>query len=241
MSEVLLYQYSGPSRGTTVSAPCAKVHMALQFKGIDFGVFNCRSQGEVKKFNPRGRVPALKVDDELFVDSGDILTEIDRRWPDPPLLPQSAYDRARCRMIEDWASDVLYFQGAYIRWTTPEGFAGMYELFFSKLPFPLSKIVSVVAARKYRARLEGQGTGLKPLQVVMRDFASGMVMLNDLLEHSDFFCGDQITRADISVASMLDQFRSSVTPEKYVLDFTELPRLDAWLERLHKVTPSVAG
>ena len=215
--------------------------MALKFKGIDFGVFNCKSPGEVKKFNKRGRVPALKIDDEFFVDSGDILTEIDRRWPDPPLLPQAAHDRARCRLLEDWASDVLYFQGAYIRWTTPECFAAMQELFFSKLPFPMSKIASVVAARKFRARLEGQGTGLKPLEVVMRDLASGMVMLNDLLEHSDFFCGDEITRADISVASMLDQFRSSMTPEKYRLDFTELPKLDAWLERLHKVVPNVAG
>jgi glutathione S-transferase len=157
------------------------------------------------------------------------------------MLPKAAYDRARCRMIEDWAGEVFYFQGVYIRWTTAECFAMMREAFFSKLPFPMSKIAPILASRQFRARLKGQGIGLKPQEIVLRDLAAGMVMLNDLLEHSDFFCGDHITRADISVAAMLDQFRTAMTPEKYLLDFTELPRLDAWLERLHRVIPSVAG
>ena len=240
MVTLLLAQYGGLAKGTTLSPPCAKVQMALRFKGLDFDVFNCKTPGDVKKFNSRGRVPALKIDDEVFVDSGDILSEIDRRWPEPPLLPESAYDQARCRMIDDWAGEVLYFQCAYMRWMMPGSFAKLKEVYFSKLPFPLSKIAPILALRELKVRLKGQGTGLKPPETIRRDLGAGLEMLENLLEHSDFFCGDHITRADISVAALLDQFGSLVLPESLRFDFGKLPRLGAWLKRFHEVIPSAA-
>ncbi len=41
-------------------------------------------------------MPALVIDEETFVHSSDILTEIDRRWPTPSLTPQSPRAQAQC-------------------------------------------------------------------------------------------------------------------------------------------------
>ena len=54
-----LVQYPGMNRATTLSAPCAKVRMALSFKGVDYELVNVSSPMEAKRYNPRGRVPTL--------------------------------------------------------------------------------------------------------------------------------------------------------------------------------------
>ncbi len=82
-----------------------KVKIALGEKGIEFesrlpnllaGV-----DDDFKAASPRGEVPCL-VDEELSVfDSTIILEYIEDRWPTPPLLPPTAAERARVRMIEE--------------------------------------------------------------------------------------------------------------------------------------------
>ena len=56
---------------------------------------------EFLKASPRMEVPALVDGDLRIFDSTVILEYVEDRWPDPPLLPASAADRARVRMIED--------------------------------------------------------------------------------------------------------------------------------------------
>ena len=55
---ITLVQYAGLSDDTTISPPCGKVHMALRFKGLEYGIKNVQSPAEAKRYNPRGRVPA---------------------------------------------------------------------------------------------------------------------------------------------------------------------------------------
>ena len=81
MPQITLVQYPGAERESTLSAPCGKVHMALAFKGLEYETKTVLNPLQVKKVNPRGRVPALRIGDEVFVDSTDILTELDRRFP----------------------------------------------------------------------------------------------------------------------------------------------------------------
>lgn len=88
-----------------------KVKIALLEKGIGFETrlpTNLGS-GEVEpgfaEASPRGEVPALidtGVDGGVALfDSTVILEYIADRWPEPPLLPDGASERARVRMLED--------------------------------------------------------------------------------------------------------------------------------------------
>lgn len=84
-----------------------KVKIALAEKGISFEAPLPEALGSgqlaagFRAASPRGEVPALIDGDVTVFDSTVILEYIEDRWPEPALLPKSAAQRARVRMIED--------------------------------------------------------------------------------------------------------------------------------------------
>jgi glutathione S-transferase len=84
-----------------------KVRIALREKGVPFeaalpgGLGAGGAAGDFVAANPRAEVPALIDGDVRVFDSTIILEYIEDRFPSPPLLPASAADRARVRMIEE--------------------------------------------------------------------------------------------------------------------------------------------
>ena len=84
-----------------------KNKIALREKGLEFelatpdAIGSGASGGDFLQANPRGEVPALIDDGFAIFDSTIILEYLEDKWPNPPLLPKSASDRARVRMLED--------------------------------------------------------------------------------------------------------------------------------------------
>lgn len=84
-----------------------KVRIALREKGQPFelvlpnGVGAGDAVGDFVQGNPRAEVPMLVDGDLRIFDSTIILEYIEDRWPAPPLLPATAAERARVRMIEE--------------------------------------------------------------------------------------------------------------------------------------------
>jgi len=84
-----------------------KVKIALREKGVAFetispgGLGAGGATGDFAAANPRAEVPTL-VDGEVAVfDSTVILEYLEDAYPAPALLPKTAADRARVRMIEE--------------------------------------------------------------------------------------------------------------------------------------------
>jgi glutathione S-transferase len=61
----------------------------------------------VLEHNPRGQVPVLIDGDIALFDSTLILEYLEDAYPTPPLYPASAKPRARCRMLELFADEIL--------------------------------------------------------------------------------------------------------------------------------------
>ena len=59
------------------------------------------------RVNPRGEVPALAHGDTLVHDSSVICEYLETEFPEPPLLPNDAPGRARCRLLERLADGPL--------------------------------------------------------------------------------------------------------------------------------------
>ncbi|HUT48146.1 MAG TPA: glutathione S-transferase family protein [Alphaproteobacteria bacterium] len=103
--------YSGP-----LSLFSRKVEIALAEKGISFDrVMVPFSQAEgyfpkhpdVLSANPKGQVPVLEDGDLTLFDSTVINEYLDEAYPDPPLLPTAPEPRARCRLLELAADEIL--------------------------------------------------------------------------------------------------------------------------------------
>jgi glutathione S-transferase len=84
-----------------------KVKIALREKGVAFetvspgGLGAGGAAGEFAEANPRAEVPTLIDGDVRVFDSTVILEYLEDSHPTPPMLPKSAADRARVRMIEE--------------------------------------------------------------------------------------------------------------------------------------------
>src|SRR5215468_10687791 len=63
---------------------------------------------EFKKMNPRGVVPVLVHDGHTIVESSVICTYLDEVFPDPPLMPKDAVERATMRLWCKLPDDILH-------------------------------------------------------------------------------------------------------------------------------------
>ena len=71
------------------------------------------------KINPRGKVPALQVDDgQILVENTAILTYLNRRYPAKKLMPSDPLEEARAISLMAWFSNTVH--PAYTHTIRPE-------------------------------------------------------------------------------------------------------------------------
>jgi glutathione S-transferase len=172
MAERILYV--GP-----LSLFSRKVEIALREKGLLYArelVPFTQAKGYSPKHpavaaaNPLKKVPVLVEDDLTLFDSTLIMEYLEDAYPEPPLYPKGAKARAKCRLVELEADEIL--------------FAPVRDLLYRTEP-PLAD------AAKQAAREEA---GIKADQELDRQFAG----LDQRLEARDYFCG-AFSAADIGM------------------------------------------
>ena len=87
--------------GFAVSNYYHKVKLSLLEKGVPFAealVFTSQKE-EMLAESPMGKVPFLRTSKGVLSES-QVLTEfIEDSWPEPPLYPRDAFERAKCREL----------------------------------------------------------------------------------------------------------------------------------------------
>jgi glutathione S-transferase len=103
--------YSGP-----VSLFSRKVEIALYEKGLAFervGVAFTQTKGyapkhpDVLALNPKGQVPVFVDGDLSLYDSTVIIEYLEDAYPEPALYPRDPQERARCRLLDLFADEVM--------------------------------------------------------------------------------------------------------------------------------------
>ncbi|NYT40363.1 glutathione S-transferase family protein [Sphingomonas sp. R-74633] len=96
--------------GNHVSPYARKVFVALDHKGVEYELdpivpfFGTDAFTEV---SPLRRIPVL-IDGDLVLNDSTVIAEyVDERWPEPPLMPKGAADRAKARWMEEFADSRL--------------------------------------------------------------------------------------------------------------------------------------
>ncbi len=91
-----------------------KVLAVLDEKGLDYEIerMSFATQDHLKpeylKINPNGEIPSLADEDQIIYESTAIIEYLNDEYPEPPLLPEESFGRARVRMIEDYCDLHLY-------------------------------------------------------------------------------------------------------------------------------------
>lgn len=82
-----------------------RVRIALNLKGLSYDLAahdlrqGAQKAADYVALNPQGMVPALQIYDQVLIQSPAILEWLDEAYPQPPLLPDDALDRAHVRAM----------------------------------------------------------------------------------------------------------------------------------------------
>jgi glutathione S-transferase len=89
---------------------CARARIALQFKEIAYEAIEVDLRDRptwIYDLNVTGRVPVLDDGGYILPESAVIMEYLDERYPDRPLLPADARDRAAARLLVHRFDDLL--------------------------------------------------------------------------------------------------------------------------------------
>lgn len=154
-----------------------KVEIALAEKGIpverEFVAFT-QERGYTPKHpavlahNPKGQVPVLVDGDLALFDSSVIFEYLEELYPEPPLYPATPQERARCRLLELDADEIL--------------FAPVRQLLFrTEPPHPdaAKHAANVAAGKEAETAIAARFAGLDG-QLQGRDFFCGSLSVADI-------------------------------------------------------------
>ncbi|MBD2749077.1 maleylacetoacetate isomerase [Microvirga sp. BT688] len=87
------------------SSAAYRVRIALNLKGVSYESTSVnllkgeQREAGYKTLNPQMRVPSLEIGETTLIQSPAILEYLDEVYPEPPLLPMGAVNRAKVRAI----------------------------------------------------------------------------------------------------------------------------------------------
>lgn len=96
--------------GANPSPFVRKVRVYLAEKGIEHEqeqVIPFAPPPDFRERSPLGKIPYFEHDGRFLADSSVILAYLERRHPDPPLVPEDDYEYARCLWFEEWSDGGL--------------------------------------------------------------------------------------------------------------------------------------
>jgi glutathione S-transferase len=194
-----------------VSHYSEKVRWALEYKGVDhvrrtplpgmhIPIALAMTRGAQPTF------PVMQIDGRTIGDSTAIIAALEARYPEPPLYPADAEERARALELEDYFDEQL---GPHARLLPfyeliqePELFA---EVAADAVPGPLAKVKPVVGAyaRAYTS-LRWNANSAEDADRARAGIVAAMDRLDAELERGDgeFLVGDRLSVADVTAASL---------------------------------------
>lgn len=214
-----------------------KVRMVLAEKGLPFADYRLDSSRSENlsdwylKLNENGVVPTLKHGSRVVIDSTVINEYLEDVFPQAPLVPADAYQRARMRVWRQFIDEVptpairIPSYNRYIRhkWQS-----------LSQEQFDAQVERRTVRKHFYRHMGRNGSSADEELDAIER-LRETVTRMERALEHGPWIMGEQFTLADIglipTIVRMWDIGLGDV--------WDNLPRVAGWFERL-QARPSFA-
>jgi glutathione S-transferase len=229
MGKIQLYQFAPLGDQESASPFCVKVRNAMRYKRIAFETINASSPIQVRKLNPRGKLPVMIDGEVKLADSSDMIRHLETRHPEPRLYPQDPRTCAMALMLEDWADESLYWHVVYERWQISEQFAKVAEIFFEPVPALVRPMIKLAVARQIRRQLRAQGFGRLGVDEQREKFRAALDWLESMVD-GQFLCGAELSIADVAVAAQVGALNIPFTPVAEA-EIHAHAKVMHWLER----------
>ena len=182
---------------------------------------------EYLKINPNGVIPALIHDGRPLHESGTICEYLDEVFPEPPLRPDNAYDRASMRnwirhvderihnlIIFNWRHDL---QKVAEKWTDAE-----LEEHVKKIPSKERQEAWRRVARRPYTEEERAAARAKLVELLGR--------MEGALRDTEWLAGARYTIADIAVVPFVKRIEEEIAPDQMTAQ--NHPRVTEWWAKI---------
>ncbi|AEG49801.1 Glutathione S-transferase domain protein [Sphingobium chlorophenolicum L-1] len=227
---IQLYQF-------TTSPFCEKIRRVLNFKSIPFEVNEVvrNKISEISHISPRGKVPAILDGDTAIWDSTRIAHYLEKRFPNPALIPDDPKLASAVHILEDWADESLFFYEVTMRLSWDQNVDQALPEFLATMPGVPAEQVRALLLEKTRTRTGYQGIGRKSQDEVIEDVVRHLTAIERLVEGGDWLVGSNITIADIAVAAQVGAL-AYASEVKALLP--QYPGVSRWRADVDKLAPA---
>ncbi|GGX38616.1 hypothetical protein GCM10007385_01830 [Tateyamaria omphalii] len=194
-----------PAFGQPSGSPfCVKALYLLNLSGLPWQ----RKDTADPRNWPKGKLPALWVDDEIIGDSDNIRAWLEERGAhfDKGL---SDLDRATSRAFIRMAEEHMYFHVVMDRWGDKAVWPLVRDTYFAAIPAFLRKFITRGIRRMLLRGMDAQGLGRLTAGERLERIEPDLLAITDRLWHGPFLFGPKPSAADASVAAMLGAMAST--------------------------------
>ncbi len=154
---------------------------------------------------PKGKLPYIEDNGRVIPDSSYILRYLKETYGDNVDSHLSDKDKAIAHAFIKMIDENLYWVLVHARWRLEPNATILNKLFFGDIPFPLNKIVALIAHNDVKKRLYKHGIGRHTNEEIVEIGIVDLKALSDLLGDKIYFLGDKPSSLDITAYGILSQ------------------------------------
>ncbi len=140
---------------TALSPFCRKVRMVMDWKGVQYELFDSCDIAKYPAYNPRGEIPMLIDGPITVLNSADIHGYLDRKFPDHEIYPRDAETHALVREWEreaDTLIDAIVTDVGIYKWADiPPGPATLIDAARRDLEVVYDRLEAILSGREFIA------------------------------------------------------------------------------------------
>lgn len=203
---------------------CEKARWALDYKGIPFesaAIMPGFHMITVRKYAPKTSVPVLLTGKEVVQGSSEIIDYLEQKYPSHLLTPTDADNRRMCLEIENSMDERLGENIRRVLYNSLLAYPDFIRNCFTQ-PMPqIKQLIFMIFYPVLRKKIYNTYViSTARVERARREFDIAMDELEKRLEGKRYLVGEQFTRADLTVASMLSLL---VLPLEHPFQWQEIP------------------
>lgn len=229
--------------GTDHSYFTGKLRPYLRYKGIPFQEHQVTLWTYWQFIQPRTGVryiPVLQTpEDEVIQDTAVIIEELERRFPDRPIIPATPQQKLVTLLLEVYADEWFLLPGMHYRWSYQHVHDKYLMAEFGRmagpLPGPLRRAVGRRISKPFKNSLKYLGVTAQTIPEIEAWFEGFLADFEAHLQVHDYLLGSRPSLADFALAGPLyahtwkDPYSRKILEEK-------APRTVAWISRINAET-----
>lgn len=175
----------------------------------------------------------ITPDDVVLQDTSEILDELERRFPEPPVYPPTPVQRVVAYLTEVYADEFMILPAMHYRWSFPESEAKARADFAQSSGNPAT-------ADRFASRMKGAlpllGVHPESIPAIEAHLRELLDILSRHFAGHDFLLGSRMSLADLALLGPLYAHLYLDAVPGRLLRATA-PRVCAWIERMNHPTP----